>query len=87
MKSALALLVLMSFASPVPCAEFGVAHDDDAILEATRANRPCRARETTRLREFELHPPLNSAPPGLPESRPIRPGNWTPRLFSRPPPR
>jgi len=86
MKSALALLVLMSFAPPVPCADLGAAQDDDAILEVTRANRPCRVRETARLLESVPCPPLRPTPPTPAEPRPIQPDHWTPRLFSRPPP-
>ena len=79
------LAVFLAFMSPAPFAESAVALEDEAIVEVSRRPTAPRAAEPP---PPAIQPPAPRAiVPRDPDVR-FRPAiDWTPRLFSRPPPR
>ncbi len=79
------LAVFLAFASPAPFAESAVAQEDEAIVEVSRR---APAPRVVILPQPPIRPPAPRAfVPADPDVR-FRPAvDWTPRLFSRPPPR
>ena len=79
------LAVFLAFLAPAPFAESSVALEDEAIVEVSRRPPAPRAAELPRP---PIQPPAPRAiVPHDPDVR-FRPAvDWTPRLFSRPPPR
>jgi len=90
MRTTLALFVLLSFVSPAPFAECAITLDDEAIPEITRSGRASRRtlfRQAFPSRRFVNAAPRRAVFHGNPALRGEPPDSWTPRLFSRPPPR
>jgi len=79
------LAVFLAFASPVPFAESAAALEDEAVVEVSRR---APAPRVVVLPRPPMQPPAPRAfVPADPDVR-FRPAvDWTPRHFSRPPPR
>jgi len=78
------LAVFLTFASPAPFAESAAAQEDEAIVEVSR--RPAAPRVVVLPRPPMQPPAPRAFVPADPDVR-FRPAvDWTPRLFSRPPP-
>jgi hypothetical protein len=86
----LLLAILLAFAAPGPMPESWTATEDEAILELSRLGRALRRialREASppgRAMALPLRPSRSQAERS---SRPHFPDDWTPKRFSRPPPR
>jgi len=78
------LAILLTFAAPAPFAESAAAQEDEAIVEVSR--RTAAPRVVVPVRPPMLPPAPRAIVPADPDVR-FRPVvDWTPRLFSRPPP-
>lgn len=78
------LAIFLTFAAPAPFAESAAGMDDEAIVEVSR--RPAAPRVAPLPRPPMPPPAPRAIVPADPDVR-FRPAvDWTPRLFSRPPP-
>jgi hypothetical protein len=86
MKLAL-LSLLLAFAAPAPCFEAAAGIEEEVAVESSRS-----ARSTSARSQHHRRIPQPPAPPALVPALDVSLSHrefavWTPRLFSRPPPR
>ena len=80
------LAILLAFAAPMPLAELPTVFEDEAVVELCRSGRTARHRTPSESRPRAAAPMPQPSRPETSELPSQAPDDWTPRLFSRPPP-